>query len=269
MLSNSAIEQTLRFNIARSLSFPKIFRKAARSIQRRAVKLILPNPRPGHGEYSMIYDTLNTSGRPSDYLIDLALRAAQEAWHTELPDLSHRVDAASNDFTGIWPGEHYRLLAALVKLLQSKRVIEIGTFSGLSALALKKFLPPDGKITTFDIVPWPLVADTFLRPEDFEDNRLRQQIADLSDPAIFESHRSLFEEAEMLFLDGPKDGVFEGKVLRHLETVQSRNPLLLVMDDIRFWNMLAIWHAIARPKFDLTSFGHWSGTGLVDWCSSH
>jgi predicted O-methyltransferase YrrM len=44
------------------------------------------------------------------------------------------------------PGEHYRLLAALVKLLQPERVLEIGTFHGLSALALKKFLPSAGKI---------------------------------------------------------------------------------------------------------------------------
>src|SRR6266513_3023075 len=144
----------------------KALQKLLRSIQRRTLKLVLPNPRRGHGEYSMIYDTLNTSGRPSDYLIDLALRAAQEAWRTELPDLSRRVDADSNDFTRIWPGEHYRLLAALVKLLQPKRVVEVGTFRGLSALALKKFLPVAGKITTFDIAPWESVSDTFLRPED-------------------------------------------------------------------------------------------------------
>jgi predicted O-methyltransferase YrrM len=243
----------------------RIFRKAVRSIQRRAVKLVLPNPRPGHGEYSMIYDTLNTYGRPSDYLIDLALRAAQEAWRTELPDLSRRVDSDSNDFTRIWPGEHYRLLAALVKLLQPKRVLEIGTFRGLSALALKRFLPADGKIDTFDIVPWESVSDTFLRPDDFADNRLRQQIGDLSDPAMFELHRSLIQETELLFVDGPKDGVFERKLLRRLETIDFRKPLLLVMDDIRFWNMLAIWQDIARPKLDLTSFGHWSGTGLVEW----
>src|SRR5436305_14334344 len=136
-----------------------LLRKAVRSIQRRAVKLVLPNPRPGHGEYSMIYDTLNTYGRASDYLIDLALRASQEAWHTELPDLSRRVDSDSNDFTRIWPGEHYRLLAALVKLLQPKRVVEVGTFRGLSALALKKFLPVAGKIATFDIVPGESVSD--------------------------------------------------------------------------------------------------------------
>ena len=243
----------------------KFLRKAVRSIQRRAVKLVLPNPRAGHGEYSMIYDTLNTWGGPSDYLIDLALRAAQEAWRTELPDLSRRVDADSNDFTRIWPGEHYRLLAALVKLLQPKWVVEIGTFRGMSALALKKFLPSAGKIDTFDIVPWESVSDTFLRPEDFGDNRLRQQIGDLSDPAMFELNRSLIQQTELLFVDGPKDGVFERKLLQRLETVDFHKPLLLVMDDIRLWNMLAIWQEIARPKLDLTSFGHWSGTGLVDW----
>jgi len=150
-------------------------------------------------------------------------------------------------------------------LLQPKRIVEIGTFRGLSALALKKFLPVAGKITTFDIVPWESVSDTFLRPEDFEDDRLQQQIGDLSDAAVFDLHRSLIQETELLFVDGPKDGGFERKLLRQLETVDFHKPLLLVMDDIRFWNMLAIWHEIARPKLDLTSFGHWSGTGLVEW----
>jgi predicted O-methyltransferase YrrM len=244
---------------------PRIFRKAVRSIQRRAVKALLPNPRPGHGEYSMIYDTLNTWGRPSDYLIDLALRVAQEAWHTELPDLSRRVADDSNDFTRIWPGEHYRLLAALVKLLQPKRVVEVGTFRGLSALALKGFLPAAGRIATFDVVPWDSLSDTCLREEDFADDRLRQQIGDLSDAAVFELHRDLIQETELLFVDGPKDGIFERKLLQQLETVDFHKPLLVVMDDIRFWNMLAIWQDIARPKLDLSSFGHWSGTGLVEW----
>lgn len=243
----------------------RFLKRAIRSIQRRAVKLVLPNPRPGHGEYSMIYDTLNTYRGASDYLIDLALRAAQEAWHTELPELSARVAADGNDFTRIWPGEHYRLLAALVKLLQPKHVVEIGTFRGLSALALKKYLPAAGKITTFDVVPWNSFADTCLRPEDFQDDRLRQQIGDLSNPAVFELHRPLIQEMELLFVDGPKDGVFERKFLQQLETVDFHKPLLVVMDDIRFWNMLAIWQEIARPKLDLTSFGHWSGTGLVEW----
>ena len=153
----------------------KILRKTTRSLQRRALKFVLPNPRRGSGEYSMIYDTLNTAGGPNDYLIDLALRAASEARHLQLPELSQRVDAASTDFTRVWPGEHYRLLAALVELLQPKCVIEIGTFRGLSALALKKFLPADGQIVTFDLIAWETVPDTCLRAEDFADQRLRQE----------------------------------------------------------------------------------------------
>jgi predicted O-methyltransferase YrrM len=243
----------------------KFFRKLARSAQRRAVKFVLPNPRRVYGEYSMIYDTLNTSGKPSEYLIDLALHAANEAQKTELPDLSRRVDSASNDFTRVWPGEHYRLLAALVKILEPKRVIEIGTLRGLSALALKQFLPSDGKITTFDIVPWNSISDTSLRTEDFADGRLRQEVVDLSDATAFASHRQLLQEAELIFMDGPKDGVFERKFLQQLETIPFQHRLLLVLDDIRFWNMLAVWHEISRSKLDLTSFGHWSGTGLVEW----
>jgi hypothetical protein len=90
-------------------------------------------------------------------------------------------------------------------------------------------------------------------------------VGDLSDARVFELHRSMIQEAELLFVDGPKDGIFERKLLQQLETVDFRKPLLVVMDDIRFWNMLSIWQEIARPKLDLTSFGHWSGTGLVEW----
>ena len=38
-----------------------------------------------------------------------------------------------------------------------------------------------------------------------------------------------------------------------------------MFDDIRLLNMIEQWRALPRPKLDLTSFGHWSGTGLVDW----
>jgi hypothetical protein len=38
-----------------------------------------------------------------------------------------------------------------------------------------------------------------------------------------------------------------------------------MFDDIHLWNTLGTWRRISRPKLGLTSFGHWSGTGLVDW----
>jgi len=66
-------------------------------------------------------------------------------------------------------------------------------------------------------------------------------------------------------VDAPKDGIFELKFLENLSTILLPPNALVVFDDIRLWNMLKIWREIKRPKLDLTSFGHWTGTGLVDW----
>lgn len=44
-------------------------------------------------------------------------------------------------------------LALLIKLMGAKRVLEFGTFSGYSALAMATALPQDGKLITCDVDP--------------------------------------------------------------------------------------------------------------------
>ena len=44
----------------------------------------------------------------------------------------------------------------------------------------------------------------------------------------------------------------------------TKKPRWLFLDDIRFTSELLSWRRIQSPKIDLTSFGHFSGTGLVD-----
>src|SRR4051812_35020207 len=90
------------------------------------------------------------------------------------------------DWFTIWPGEHYLLLAGLVKVLQPKVVIEVGTDSGLSALCMKHYLPADGKIVTYDLLPWRLVEEVDVDEADFADGRLEQRLEDLGDAAVFE-----------------------------------------------------------------------------------
>ena len=44
-----------------------------------------------------------------------------------------------------------RLLTALVAMLRPRSVLEIGTFTGYSALSMAESLPPGGRIVTCDI----------------------------------------------------------------------------------------------------------------------
>jgi hypothetical protein len=37
-----------------------------------------------------------------------------------------------------------------------------------------------------------------------------------------------------------------------------------MFDDTRLPSMLKFWRELDYPKLDFTSFGHWSGTGLVE-----
>jgi hypothetical protein len=168
------------------------------------------------------------------------------------------------DWAFIWPGEHYLFLTAMVKVLQPKVVIEVGTDSGLSALCMKRYLPADGKIVTYDLLPWQTVQEGDLTEEDFADGRLEQRLEDLGDPAVFERNRDLIASAEFMFIDGPKNVTFENAFMKHLKTVKFSKPPILMFDDTRLPSMLKFWRELRYPKLDLTSFGHWSGTGLVE-----
>lgn len=77
--------------------------------------------------------------------------------------------------------------------------------------------------------------------------------------------RALFESADLIFVDGPKDGHTEARILANLDTLKLAPHVVIVFDDIRVMHMVDTWRRIARPKMDLSSFGHWSGTGLIDW----
>src|SRR5437773_1613449 len=54
------------------------------------------------------------------------------------------------------------LLAFLLRLIDARRVLELGTFTGYSALAMALALPPDGRIVTCDISEeWTAIARRF------------------------------------------------------------------------------------------------------------
>jgi predicted O-methyltransferase YrrM len=238
------------------------FKEDIRALRYR-LGLLAPHGAKGRqAEKSMIFSA-DDEARPSDRLIELALAAAREAHGISLEHLDSRLPGPPH-WPSIWPGEHYRLLAGLARALQARTVIEIGTATGMSALALLAGVPEDGRVVTFDLVGWREFPGNVLREDDFADGRLAQHLDDLSRPDGAAKHADLLRHADLIFIDAAKDGEQEERFLELFDRTDFTGAPVLVFDDIRQWKMLRIWREVRLPKLDVTSFGHWSGTGLVD-----
>ena len=93
-------------------------------------------------------------------IVDPALEAYAEAHTTAASGLprgaGRPTSRATLDFPGMMVGPlEGRFLEMLVFALGARRVLEIGTFGGYSALAMAAGLAPGGSITTCEIDPRP------------------------------------------------------------------------------------------------------------------
>lgn len=100
--------------------------------------------------------------------------------------------------------EHGQLLALFVELIRAKRVLEVGTFTGYSALAMAQVLPDDGKLVACDVnAEWTQVAQQFWQRAGVADKidlRLAPAIATL-DQLIEQGYAGSFD---LVFIDADK-----------------------------------------------------------------
>jgi predicted O-methyltransferase YrrM len=229
--------------------------------KKNSIKELLPPPvQAEHAEYSMILSACDKQALLTPELLSLSLKAIEQAASVEIESRSEQARQYGN----VWPGEHYKLLAGFMLALKPAMTIEIGTSTGLSALSMKQHLPPGGKLVTFDVLAWHEYPNTLFREDDFENQQLVQHVADLSRDEEMEKYASFLEEAELIFIDATHDGALEAKLLKNLDQINFRHKVYVLFDDIKVWTMLKMWREVSFPKIDLTSFGHWSGTGLVE-----
>ncbi len=228
----------------------------------RLSRFVLEEIDARHIELSGLFSMDDSCGASNDKLFDLSLAIINRAQKSDLPLLKERN---APDLVHTWPGEHYKVLSALVEETQPTTILEIGTYTGLSVLAMLPVLPKDSKLITFDITPWREIETSYLKAEDFEDGRLSQITSDLTKIEKAREYASLLQSADLIFIDAAKDGSMEKMLFENFCEVGLKKNALLVFDDICLWNMLAFWREVSYPKLDLTSFGHWTGTGLVDW----
>lgn len=147
---------------------------------------------------------------------------------------------------------HCKLLAYLSQQLPpGSKVADLGTFYGQSATALA--FNPEVKVWTFDISDQLLFSsDTCkdLPNVHFIEGDCKNYIKQIVDSLI-------------IFLDvAPHDGDQERKVYQSLQ--QENFKGLLICDDILYSDAMKNWWAsISTTKYDVTPYGHWSGTGIV------
>ena len=92
-----------------------------------------------------------------------------------------------------------RLLKMLVQMVQPKNVLEVGTFSGYSAICIAEGLPEDGKLYTFEIND---EMEDFTRPW-VEGSAVASKIEFRIGDANVEAPK-LGVEFDMAFIDGDK-----------------------------------------------------------------
>jgi caffeoyl-CoA O-methyltransferase len=93
------------------------------------------------------------------------------------------------------------LLAMLVAITGARRVLEVGTFTGYSALAMAEALPPDGRIITCEIDP----DHAAQARANFEASQHGSRIELRVGPAL-DTINSLEGPFDLVFIDADKPG---------------------------------------------------------------
>ena len=119
------------------------------------------------------------------------------------PDYLYRLWRATNIYMlhGRMASGHLqgRLLKMLVKMIRPQRILEVGTFSGYSALCMAEGLEEGGKVYTFEIND---EQEDFTRPW-IEKSPVADKIEFIIGDAITEAPK-LGIEFDMAFIDGDK-----------------------------------------------------------------
>lgn len=131
-----------------------------------------------------------------------------------------------------------RLLKLIVQLCRPRFILEVGTFTGYSALSMAEGLSDDGRIVTCEIDP----AAQQIAQETFDASPFGHRIEIRMGPAL-ETIQRLDDEIDLSFIDADKEGypVYYEEVLE-----RTRSGGILIFD-----NML--WSGrVVEPADDTT-----------------
>ena len=195
---------------------------------------------------------------PRDRMAVVAAAVAG-AVNTNLQDLAAVFPLEEDrEWFTLWPGEHYAFLDGLARVVQPNLVLDVGTYHGASALVMARHART---VVTYDVVALDEIGNAYVSLTTDHKN-VQQVLGDLADEAFYESQVELIRTADLVLVDGPKDGFFEYAVVPRLLR-DMKGEAILILDDIRFANMVELWKSQNKPRLDVGCFAHSSGAGVV------
>jgi predicted O-methyltransferase YrrM len=129
------------------------------------------------------------------------------------------------------PPEQAQFMQFLIRLIKAKKVLELGTFTGYSALAMALALPDDGQVITCDInKEWTRHAPEFWQ-QAHQEHKINLRMA----PAI-ETMKQLLNDGfahsfDFIFIDADKTNYLNYYEL----SLQLVRPSGLILIDNIFW----------------------------------
>lgn len=173
-----------------------------------------------------------------DYMLDKSLRE-----HPSLQGLRQATSTMELANMQVAP-EQGQFMQFLIRLIQAKNVLELGTFTGYSALAMSLALPEDGRLITCDVSEeWTSKAKPFWH-EAKQDHKIQLRLGPGVETMYALINDGWVNKFDFIFIDADKTNYLNYYELA-LKLIQPKG--LIAIDNI-FWDGNVINEADVSPQ---------------------
>jgi predicted O-methyltransferase YrrM len=174
-------------------------------------------------------------------------------------DLINRDYLVAQDFYDLKSGQQeYRLYSYLTTFFNNITILDIGTCQGRSAVALS--YNSSNRVISYDIEDHIKNSNHKIYTKSNIEFRIKNVLDDLTEDFIKNVKIVMididhFEKNELMILNRLREIKFSGIIL--LDDIKNHYDISIKQA------MDKLWQGITEKKYDVTQYGHWSGTGLV------
>jgi len=153
--------------------------------------------------------------------------------------------------------QEYKLYSYLTTFFDNSIILDIGTLNGRSAVSLSH--NESNQVISYNIVDDIKDPNHIIYTKSNIDFRIKNVLEDLT--------HELVAKTKIVMIDIDHFEVIEREIIQRLDELGFSGIILL--DDIHHpapkerEAMQRLWNSLEYKKYDVTKYGHWSGTGLI------